>query len=241
VSLRHFPAEGSESPEIRCFVIDFAPEPTRLKSELETLGGFSIRRSPAVYAESDERWIRRSPLNRQVEIGKGAAGCLLAHIDVWSEWGSESGLESDVALVLESDAAITKYGKTWIRHVLGEMSRHEIRLLQVGANRTENLSAVLRGDRSVTNGITRIQDFAETRFLTMHRPRLSNSFGWGTHAYLLRRDCAQWLSQQDWGFLLPVDLWLRSLSLTPQNRIARVRQQLWSTSREASVIDALGR
>jgi hypothetical protein len=70
---------------------------------------------------------------------------------------------------------------------------------------------------------------------------VSPSFGWGTHAYLITQETARWLSNQDLGFLLPIDLWLRSLALDPRYGVARVRQQLWTTLDMGSTVNVLGR
>ena len=86
-----------------------------------------------------------------------------------------------------------------------------------------------------------MKDVTEARLLTGLTTFGCQAFGWGTHAYLVRRDFAGWLSGEEPQFTMPIDSWLRALAEVPHHRIFRTRQDLWAPDEGESTVDAIGR
>ena len=190
----------SDANNPTAYVIDFDPDVSRMASVLAGIGVADVHHVAAVRADQDPRWLSRRVSDPAKEIGVGAAGCLLAHRAVWRTWAALSVPSSEIALVLESDAVLTDYGRKWFRVVVETMRDDRLGVVQVGANRPENWRALTSGGGSVVNRSSLVRDLAETRLLRHRPPMLSPSFGWGTHAYLISRSASAWLTTRILGF-----------------------------------------
>jgi GR25 family glycosyltransferase involved in LPS biosynthesis len=232
-------SSGCVGAAVQPLVIDFDEIPSGLRDALSALQLPAPLHRPAVRALQDARWASRQS-SPPWELGAGAAGCLLAHVDTWRWWATNAA-PGDVALVLEADAQLTSYGLRWFEHACRMREERNVEFLQVGSNRSEQWTDLPKEVRGIQNGLTVAKEVFETRWLKRRSPLLSDFLGWGTHAYLITNGFARVLSNQPPQFLMPLDAWLRALSWDSRYSMRRVRQQLWTTSYGPSVIDELGR
>jgi hypothetical protein len=192
----------------------------------------------AIDAYQDQRWLQSKASDDEFAIGRGAAGCLLAHLDAWTAL-SEHPVRSQAGLVLESDAAITNFGIRWMGVARNWMLKRGANLLQVGSNRVQAGGSGL-GSLFGTSAHVASQ-YLETKPLRRAKPMFHQAFHSGAHAYLVMPDYASWLATWNPDFKIPVDQWLHVLARDPRHRIFRSRQDLWTTVDRPSEIEALGR
>jgi GR25 family glycosyltransferase involved in LPS biosynthesis len=214
-------------------------EPTSthpLEVEASSSLHFQIERVSSVDASVDLRWTERSNTSNSLEIGLGAAGCLLAHRDAWRKIAKHD--EDDYFVVLESDAVLTTFGRKNISRILEQSANQGANLVQLATGRGHKAT---RAEQTLGLRLARSKDFVETRLLPLGKPRLVQAYGMGTIAYALRPEYARWLTQQDLGFGLPVDNWFRVWSLDARHAIYRCRQDCWRESGRASSIENSGR
>jgi GR25 family glycosyltransferase involved in LPS biosynthesis len=177
-------------------------------------------RVPFVRASEESEWNdwkkRESPAF--IGVGIGAAGCTLAHRKAWSAF-LESGLE--IALIIESDAKLTRYGLRNLRKAISAFDESDLNLLHLGSH--EKLSFKL-GDffkaslRSIAKAIY------EKWILLGLRPKIARyQFPFSTHAYLMKSKAAKELNSLGLNLLVPVDVLLNAIAQVPVNKIARVR------------------
>jgi len=224
-------------PSVDVFVISFNPIQRRLKEEIKRVGLPEGTLIPGVKAATDARWVNSPTVGH---IGVGSAGCTLAHRDAWNRW-LNSEHPAQCALILEDDACLTTYGSRWMATCQRGFVNSEIELLQLGVHRTPGIMGARRLRRP-TNFINAVQDTMERSVLvTRRRLMYSHACGWGTHAYLISAKCAEMLLAREPDFLMPIDSHFRALSLVPGRQFMRTRQDLWSTTNRASLIDQVGR
>jgi len=190
---------------------------------------------PAVIAAKDPRWLKSNAARESLTIGLGAAGCLLAHIDAWQTIATAN---DQYAIVLESDAQLTKYGRKWIKSVVSRAQEADMDLIQLGTNRDRDTF----GSLSALGEIRYVaESFVELHLMQTMSPTFQQSFAAGCHAYLVSRNKAAWLAEWVPDFRIPIDQWLHVLARDPRHRIFRTRQDLWTTSGRPSEIEVLGR
>jgi len=216
------------------FVIDFFDSRERFREDLHLDISTRIHHVPAVLAAADARWDPESTSN---DLGPGGAGCLLAHLDAMSMI-AESGhsAEDRFALVLESDAVLTTFGRRWLPR-LGQLRQTEgINFLQIGSSRTAMTRPSLR-----PFSMDFLAGAVETTALRTWRPLFTQALTSACHAYLIRPSFARKILQLGLGFQVPIDNWFRVLALDPRNKMLRTRQDLFVVSGRPSEIEGLGR
>lgn len=186
---------------------------------------FELIEIPFTYADNHEVWKiwKNSELTAFGGIGAGAAGCLLGHHAAWEKL-SQSAFE--VALVLESDAQITKYGRAHLNSLIEMVNGFHWNLIHLG---THEKFANLFSARNFYNLSPRIiaKELWERIYLRTKNPKFAEmQFPYSTHAYLIRKDAATFLSQQEINFMAPVDVILNSYSQVKGNGIFRCRTPL---------------
>ena len=192
----------------------------------------------SVIAEEDDRWLAAPQANGSLAIGKGAAGCLLAHLDAWKAIALSRD-DGSYSLVLESDALPTRFGFRHFHDVLHTARALEANVIQIGTNRSNSRGP---GRGTPFGDLFRsLEQVVEVQCLDFMYPRFHQTFRSGTHAYLIRKEYASWLAQWTPDFLVPIDHWLQSLSRDARHKIFRVRQDLWTTTGRSSEIEMLGR
>jgi GR25 family glycosyltransferase involved in LPS biosynthesis len=221
------------APNVSIKVIDFIDSSSAFSNQLRTVIKGKIEQVPAVLAEDDSRWRERTSVSA---IGMGAAGCLLAHLDALSSLAEESknSTYDPIGLILESDAILTSYGRSYLPQVLAHIWESQINFVQLGSNRS-----------SLTNRQSTIRhrslDRLETRLLTQIAPRFTQALTSVAHAYAIRASFAKDLLALGIGFQLPIDNWYRALALDPNRKMTRVRQDCFVTVGRPSQIDEHGR
>jgi GR25 family glycosyltransferase involved in LPS biosynthesis len=218
------------------FAIDFRSPDSVIGKDLSFSDTFQVHWLPAVDATTDPRWLERDNPMDSFEIGRGAAGCLLAHQDAWK---AISDLPRGIyAIVLESDAVMTDFGRKHLDEVLERSGSLNANLVQLATGRGH----LANGHRqSLGVQAARVKDVVEQRLMPFFPPQLVQSYGMGTIAYALRPKYAQWLSKQRLGFGIPVDNWLRVWALDNRHEIFRCRQDCWRESGRVSSIEHVGR
>jgi GR25 family glycosyltransferase involved in LPS biosynthesis len=224
------------APNSCVMVIDFHDPRTKVSVDM----GASLAAEPiwirAVNASMDKRWLDRSDESGDLEIGRGAAGCLLAHQDAWRAAADMS--DDDDIIILESDAVMTTFGRKHLNSILEQGRATGANLIQLGTGRGHSSSSQ---SRTVGVQVASAKDFIEQRLLKIFPPLIVQAYGMGTVAYALRPRYAKWLARQRLGFGVPVDNWLRMWSLDARHSIYRCRQDCWQETGRQSGIDIAGR
>ena len=217
--------------------------PNHIIEELERVGITSeqIHSIPFVEASTRSEWINWQELiaSDDVGIGRGSAGCLLAHRDSWNTW---KNCQHDSLLILEDDVIFTNYGKKYFAELLSEFLKSDLSLIHLG-DHLKYSPAILVKLISGLNFREFLKIFYERFFLKFSRPRIvANQFPFSGHAYMLRTNLAKVLTQSPEGFLYPVDVHLNAISQVSKNNVARVRTPiLIQSNKRISHIKARGR
>jgi GR25 family glycosyltransferase involved in LPS biosynthesis len=177
-------------------------------------------RVPFVRASEESEWNdwKKREHPAFTGVGVGAAGCTLAHRKAWAAF-LESGLE--IALIIESDAKLTRYGLKYLKKAISTFIESDLNLLHLGSH--EKLGFTLRNFmqaslRGLAKGIY------ENWLLFGIRPKIARSqFPFSTHAYLLKYNSAKELNSLALNLLVPIDVLLNAVAQVPENKIGRVR------------------
>lgn len=223
--------------KVSAYWISFESPPEWLSTQADELSIGDVVHVRAVHAEEHPDWISSGASRDSFAIGKGAAGCLLAHREAWSLIASSVG--DGYALILESDAMPTDYARKYTGLTLQTGANLRANLVQVGSNRSE-AKGVGKGSgvgSLVHDGV----QISETRLLPWRRPLFHQKFAAGSHAYFVSPEYCRWLSTWSPDFKIPVDQWLHVLARDPRHLIFRTRQDLWCTSARPSEIELVGR
>jgi len=217
--------------------------PTHIIEILELVGIASeqIHIIPFVEASSRSEWIMWQKLigSDNFGIGRGSAGCLLAHRDAWDTC---TNCEHDSLLVLEDDVIFTNYGKRYFAEVLDKYLKSDLSLVHLGDHIKYSPRIIVK----LVSGLN-FREFLkviyERIFLKFSKPRFAlNQFPFSGHAYMLRTNLAKVLTQSSESFLYPVDVHLNAISQVSKNNVARVRTPiLIQSNKRISHIKARGR
>lgn len=224
-------------------VIVLGPLSTSLKQSLEKslIPGFALIEVNFVDASTRTEWMDwdSNPSSQGLGVGKGAAGCWLAHKEAWTTANEK---EYENILILEDDARITKYGARYLQHVVEEFMNSELRMLHLG----DHESAVfLHPMRMVVSGNFRtiVKHFLDRIILYPLKPRLAfNRFPYSAHGYLLKKSMLPILIKNSPLFIFPVDVFLNSISQVRKNKAAAIRTPMIVQGNEReSLINRYGR
>ena len=181
-----------------------------------------IHAIPFVEASTRSEWLnwQRILALKDIGIGRGSGGCLLAHRDSWLTWKT---CEHDSLLILEDDVIFTKYGKKHFAEALKSFAHSDLLLLHLGDHTKYDPGKLAR----LIGGLN-LREFVkiiyERLLLQCLRPKfVANQFPFSGHAYILRTDLAKVLTQNSESFLYPVDVHLNAISQVPKNKVAKVR------------------
>lgn len=224
-------------------VIVLGPSSEELKRDLERSldSEFSLAQVEFVDASSRPEWLEWSSAldTRRFGVGKGAAGCWLAHSEAWI-LARESKCEN--ILILEDDARITNYGKRYLNQVIDKFNDSDFSILHLGDH-----------ERSIFLTPKLLFNFGNLRKIAKHflervifyplKPRFAlTRFPYSAHAYLLDQSIIPVLIKDAPTFIFPVDVFLNSISQVPNNRVASVRTPLIvQANKRDSLIDKFGR
>ena len=180
---------------------------------------------PFVDSREQPEWLEWNKTNTRVlgGIGQGAAGCLIAHRRAW-ELLKNQGIKN--AIVLESDAELTRYGKKHLKNFILGLRDGEENIIHLGSHEKNLLvpkfANFLRWSwRSIS------REVYERGFLKLSIPILvARKFPFSTHAYVINLSTACDLLETELNFLTPVDVLLNAYSQVKANRIATVRTPL---------------
>jgi len=180
---------------------------------------------PFTFADDDDDWKywKTSESRAFGGIGAGAAGCLLGHRDAWVKL-SQSSFE--MAIILESDAHLTNYGKRHLGSLIRTVQSFHWNIIHLGTH--ENMVNVFspRNFISLSPRMV-VKQFWEGVYLKTKSPKFAEmQFPYSTHAYLIRKEAAAFLSRQEINFMAPVDVTLNSYSQVKANSIFRCRAPL---------------
>ncbi len=200
-----------------------------------------IHSIPFVEASSRSEWLKWQGIltSSDFGVGRGSAGCLLAHRDSWHTWKS---CQHDSLLILEDDVIFTKYGRKHFAEALEIFLKSDLSLLHLGDHTKYNPGELIR----LIAGLN-LREFLkaiyERFFLKFSKPKLAtNQFPFSGHAYLLRTNLAKVLTQNPESFLYPVDVHLNAVSQVSKNSVARVRTPILIQANERiSLIKERGR
>lgn len=223
--------------KIAAYWISFEPPPDWIRAVADELYIKNVFHVPAVRADEHPDWIASRASSDAFAIGKGAAGCLLAHRDAWKM--ISGSVRDNYALILESDAIPTDYGRRYTARTLQAATRLGANILQVGSNRSE---AKGHGKGSRVGSLAHdVVQLAETKILALRSPRFHQRFAAGSHSYLVSSEYCKWLKSWKPDFKIPVDQWLHALARDPRHLVFRTRQDLWRASSRPSEIEHIGR
>jgi GR25 family glycosyltransferase involved in LPS biosynthesis len=195
------------------------------------LGGFEkVFDVPFIDAELDSVWKswKVQQVSKGLGIGKGAAGCYLAHLAAWKICNDH---EYSAALILEDDAELTNYGHRQIHKVIEDFHDRDFDLLHLGndykVNTKNPIKIILNyGFRYLA------KDAYERLILRFRSPRYSkNDFPFSTHSYLISKRMASALVLSEPNFLSPVDVLLNGISTVKNNNVYRTRNILFVQER----------
>ena len=180
---------------------------------------------PFIYAKENSEWVNWNARQNKIfeGIGLGAAGCLLAHRSAWDKLSKSN---SEVALILESDAELTRFGTRKLRAVIDLFCLQDWNILHLG---THIKIASIFSISNIMNLSPRIivKEIWERIYLKSKNPKFAESqFPFSTHAYLIKKEAAEFLLNQEVNFLAPIDVVLNSYSQVKRNRIFRCRTPL---------------
>jgi GR25 family glycosyltransferase involved in LPS biosynthesis len=178
--------------------------------------------------------------NISIGIGPGAAGCFLAHVAAWKIIEQE---KISAALILEDDAQITKYGEKFLHQITKDFLHNDFNIVHLGNDykigiRNPFTLAMRHGIRHM------LKNHFERLVLRFFRPKYSkNDFPFSTHAYLVKNSMATALSSQLPNFLQPVDVFLNGMSQVKNNKIFRIRNQIFVQvhNKRSSLVNVAGR
>lgn len=180
---------------------------------------------PFTYAEDHPEWIKWK--DRELKnfggIGAGAAGCLLGHRSAWKKLINSGFL---YALILESDAEITKFGVRNLGTVIDDFKNSDWNILHLGTH--EKIGRIL-SMKNILNLSIRVvtKEIVERVFLLSIRPRYApRQFPFSTHAYLIKKEAAEFINETEIDFMVPIDVILNSYSQVAQNKVLRCRTPL---------------
>jgi hypothetical protein len=162
-------------------------------------------------------------------------------MSVWESF-VETATQDDYALVLESDAEITRYGKKYLSQVLESFSKSDRNVLHLGSH--ETIKKYLSPKLTIsTSNSDIILDFASSSLLKLLSPIFRrNFFYFSTHAYLISYRFASFLVRGAPPPLMPIDVYLQSLSQSRNNLIDSTLQALFRQSKGTpSLVNQLGR
>ena len=181
-----------------------------------------IHSVPFVEASTRSEWLNWQTVlgTKELGIGRGSAGCLLAHRDAWLTFNS---CNHEYLLVLEDDVILTKYGKRHFAKSLSWSVRSDLSLIHLGDHVKFN-AGKLAGLLTQLNLREFIKITYERFFLKFLSPRfVENQFPFSGHAYVLKTEFARVLIQNSENFLYPVDVHLNAISQVSKNKVAKVR------------------
>lgn len=221
-----YPKSGSTMVGSLC-VITIGPVSGSLIQEINSIfkDGVELIEIPFTYAETHPEWIRWN--NREQKtfggIGAGAAGCLLGHHAAWFKL---SDSKFQYAVIVESDAKLTRFGLRNLGAVIDDFKNHDWNLLHLGTH--EKLSQIFS-----LNNVSRlsirvvVKELVERLFLLSIRPKYApRQFPFSTHAYVIKREAAEFLNSEKFDFMVPIDVLLNSYSQVAKNRVLRCRTPL---------------
>jgi GR25 family glycosyltransferase involved in LPS biosynthesis len=188
-------------------------------------------------------------------VGLGAAGCILAHHDVWSYIADQPGKRNRIFLILEDDARITRFGLRNLEKIFQTCAESQFDLVHLG-----NLSDLLDSNYWLNSGpfwrkkkmSSKIRSFKESAFLFLNQLKLGffpaeivPGFPWRAHAYVMSKRLAESLNSEQPSFDKPIDQVLKEVRVRqahiPNLRVGKVLQTVFSYSGRESLIEALGR
>jgi len=224
-------------------VIVLGPLSEALKRNLESAltSEFLLTHVSFVDASNRSEWLEWSSdlESTQLGVGKGAAGCWLAHRQAWIE---AKDSKYDNVLILEDDAKVTKYGLRHLSLVVEHFKQSEYSILHLGDHER---SIFLTPRLLINSGNLRkvAKHFFERVIFYPFKPRIArNRFPYSAHAYLLDRSIIPVLIKNAPMFIFPVDVYLNAISQVPNNRVASVRTPLIvQANNRDSLIDKFGR
>lgn len=156
-------------------------------------------------------------------IGQGAAGCLIAHRRAWALLQSQG---FKYAMVLESDAELTRYGRKYLEKFILKLGERDENIIHLGSHEKNLLVAKFENISrwSLRNILLEIY---EKYLLKFSIPVLAaRKFPFSTHAYVINSETASELLEIPPNFLAPVDVLLNAFSQVRSNKIATVRTPL---------------
>ncbi len=224
-------------------VIVVGPLSQSLKASLEKAlkSQFSLLEVAFVDASERAEWVEWSSDSTfgGLGVGKGAAGCWLAHLQAWIE-GNNSDFEN--IMILEDDAKISKFGKRNLSRIVEVFRKSDISMLHLGDHER---SIFLRPVSLILSGNLRmiLKHFIERIVLYPLSPRISlTRFPYSAHGYLVKKWFLPALIKNAPMFITPVDVYLNSVSQVPNNRVGSVRTPLIVQAHvRGSLIDEFGR
>ncbi len=187
--------------------------------------GVELIEIPFTYAETHPEWIKWN--NREQKtfggIGAGAAGCLIGHRAAWEKL-SDSRFQ--YAVIFESDAKFTRFGLKNLGAVIDDFKNNDWNLLHLGTHESPgqifSFKNVLRLSIRVV-----FKELVERVFLLPFRPKyVPRQFPFSTHAYVIKKDAAEYLNSGKFDFMVPIDVVLNSYSQVARNRVLRCRTPL---------------
>ena len=180
---------------------------------------------PFTYADTNTSWLNWKSSEQRAfgGIGAGAAGCLIGHRSAWERL-TQSKFE--MALILESDAELTKYGQQNLSTVIEAFDSFHWNILHLGTHVKIGTVFSLKNFLNLSPRII-AKELWERIFLKLTIPKFAGSqFPFSTHAYLIKRDAAVFLLEQEISFIAPIDVVLNSYSQVERNKIFRCRTPL---------------
>lgn len=174
------------------------------------------------------------------KIGPGAAGCFLAHRNIWNmSWSASASIKSEpIALVLERDARLTTYGHRWLLRLVQAFRMSGVDILNLGSFGPDALWFNAHNVSSVVSSWINVARYQGRKALG---PVLLPTFGHRTHAYLIKRSYAERLARIPLDFQLPVDSWLLRESQSISTVGRHVAPRLFATHPMVSEVEARGR
>lgn len=196
---------------------------------------------PFILAETNEEWLSWEKRKEKIfsGIGAGAAGCLIGHHLAWKQL-SESDCNS--AIILESDAILTRYGQQNLKSVTEKFNTLDWNILHLGTHiKIANVFSI-KNFLSISPRVF-AKEIWERIYLKSKSPRFAEmQFPFSTHGYLIKKEAAAFLLNQKMSFIAPVDVILNSYSHVRGNRILRCRTPLIIQNSELpSQINRFGR
>ncbi len=196
---------------------------------------------PFIFAETNDEWINWDKRKEKIfsGIGIGAAGCLIGHYLAWERL-SQSDCNS--AIILESDAVLTWYGRKNLGSVTEKFNTLDWNILHLGTHVKIKEVFSIKKFLYLSPKVF-AKEIWERIYLRSKSPRFAEmQFPFSTHGYLIKKEAAAFLSKQRPSFIAPIDVVLNSYSQVRGNRILRARTPLIiQNSKLPSQIKRLGR